>query len=307
MSLNRGAGLEGTEYKPRRVAGQVGTRLRNVGKVLRRNPIMAVGLALIFLAVLMAVAAPVIATDPPRKLEPHNRLQPPSSEHWFGTDHVGRDVYSRTVYGSRVSLIVGFAAAGFSVLIGAPVGLVSGYFRRADMLIGRVVDGLMAIPTILLAIALMAILGASMTNVIIALTVVEAPRISRTVRSVVISLREQVYVEAAVSIGAPTWRILLLHILPGAIPALTIHATFLVALSVIVEASLSFLGAGTSPDVPSWGNMMAEGKVYFLNGTWIILFPGIALALMVLGVNLAGDGLRDTLDPKLRVGGGPEA
>jgi peptide/nickel transport system permease protein len=174
------------------------------------------------------------------------------------------------------------------------------------MLIGRFVDGLMAIPTILLAIALMAILGASMTNVIIALTVVEAPRISRTVRAVVLSLRELTYVEAAVSIGMPTWRILALHILPGTIAPLTIHATFLVALSVIVEASLSFLGAGTSPDVPSWGNMMAEGKVYFLNGTWIILFPGIALALMVLGVNMAGDGLRDTLDPKLRIGG-PEA
>ena len=147
-----------------------------------------------------------------------------------------------------------------------------------------------------------------MMNVIMALTVVEAPRISRTVRASVLSLREQVYVDAARSIGAPTWRILALHILPGTLPPLMIHATFLVALSVIIEASLSFLGAGTSPNVPSWGNMMAEGKVYILNGTWIILFPGIALALMVLGINLAGDGLRDTLDPKLaRRLGGPEA
>jgi peptide/nickel transport system permease protein len=262
---------------------------------------MAVGLVLIFFTVLLAVAAPVIANNSPRKIDPHNRLQPPSSANWFGTDHVGRDVFARTVYGSRVSLIVGFGAAGASVLIGASVGLVSGYYRRLDMLVGRIVDGLMAIPTILLAIALMAILGASMTNVIIALTVVEAPRISRTVRAVVLSLRELTYVEAAISVGMPNWRILALHIFPGTIPSLTIHATFLVALSVLVEASLSFLGAGTSPDVPSWGNMMAEGKVYFRNGTWIILFPGIALALMVLGVNLAGDGLRDTLDPKLRV------
>ena len=306
MNLNRGANLEETGFTPQGVAGQVGSRLRRLGRVLRRNPIMTLGLALILFTVLLAVAAPIIATDSPRKLAPHDRLQSPSSEHWFGTDHVGRDVFSRTVYGSRVSLIVGFAAAGASVLFGAPVGLVSGYFRKADLVIGRVVDGLMAIPTILLAIALMAILGASMTNVIIALTVVEAPRISRTVRGVVLSLRELTYVEAAVSIGMPTWRILALHILPGTIAPLTIHATFLVALSVIVEASLSFLGAGTSPDVPSWGNMMAEGKVYFLNGTWIILFPGIALALMVLGVNMAGDGLRDILDPKLRVGG-PES
>ena len=306
MSLNRGADLEETGFTPPRIAGQPGSRLRRLGRVLRRNPVMALGLALILATVLLAVAAPVIATDSPRKLAPHDRLQSPSSEHWFGTDHVGRDVFSRTVYGSRVSLIVGFAAAGASVLFGAPVGLVSGYFRRADMVMGRVVDGLMAIPTILLAIALMAILGASMTNVIIALTVVEAPRISRTVRGIVLSLRELTYVEAAVSIGMPTWRILALHILPGTIAPLTIHATFLVALSVIVEASLSFLGAGTSPDVPSWGNMMAEGKVYFINGTWIILFPGIALALMVLGVNMAGDGLRDILDPKLRVGG-PES
>jgi peptide/nickel transport system permease protein len=298
--------IEETGVAVQRPRSQFVLRLSRSLRILRRNPIMAIGLALILFSVFLAVAAPLITTESPRKIAPHDRLQSPSSEHWFGTDHVGRDVFARTVYGSRVSLIVGFAAAGASVLFGAPVGLVSGYFRKLDMLIGRFVDGLMAIPTILLAIALMAILGASMTNVIIALTVVEAPRISRTVRSTVLSLRELTYVDAAVSIGMPTWRILAFHIFPGTIPALTIHATFLVALSVIIEASLSFLGAGTSPDVPSWGNMMAEGKVYFLNGTWIILFPGIALALLVLGVNLAGDGLRDTLDPKLRVGG-PES
>ena len=301
MNLDQRTTVEETGFASQRVAGQAYARLQRMVRVLRRNPIMAAGLALILLAVFLAVAAPLIAPESPRKIAPHNRLQSPSSENWFGTDHVGRDVYTRTVYGSRVSLIVGFAAAGFSVLFGAPLGLVSGYFRRLDMLIGRFVDGLMAIPTILLAIALMAILGPSMVNVIIALTVVEAPRISRTVRATVLSLREQTFVEAAVAIGSPNWRVLALHIFPGTIPSLTIHATFLVALSVLVEASLSFLGAGTSPDVPSWGNMMAEGKVYFLNGTWIVLFPGIALALLVLGVNLAGDGLRDTLDPRLRV------
>ena len=301
MSLNPRAESEESSTGLARSQGNTESLLRRLGRVLRHNPTMAVGLALILLAVILAVAAPIVATDSPRKLEPQNRLQSPSAENWFGTDHVGRDVFSRTVYGARISLIVGFAAAGFSVLFGAPLGLVSGYFRRLDMLLGRVVDGLMSIPTILLAIALMAIMGASMTNVIIALTVVEAPRISRTVRSTVLSLREQTYIEAAVSIGVPNWRILAMHIFPGTIPALTIHATFLVALSILIEASLSFLGAGISPDVPSWGNMMAEGKVYFLNGTWIVLFPGIALALTVLGANLAGDGLRDTLDPKQRV------
>ena len=292
----------------RTVASKIGSQLKSFGKVMRRNPTMAAGIVVIFLMVFLSVAAPIITTKSERKLAPHNRLQSPSSEHWFGTDHVGRDVFARTVFGGRVSLIVGFAAAGLSVLIGTPIGLVSGYFRRADMLLQRIVDGLMAIPTILLAIALMAILEASMKNVIIALTVVETPRISRTVRASVLSLREQTFVEAARSIGAPTWRILILHIFPGTIAPLMIHATFLVALSIIIEASLSFLGAGTPPHIPSWGNMMAEGKVYILNGTHILFFPGVALALVVLGVNLAGDGLRDTLDPKLaRRGGGAEA
>ena len=275
---------------------------------MRRNPTMALGLTLIFLSVFLALAAPIIATHSPTKLDAFNRLTAPSSEHWFGTDHVGRDVYSRTVYGSRVSLMVGFGAAGAAVLLGTPLGLVSGYFRRVDMLLQRIVDGLMAIPTILLAIALMAILEPSMKNVIISLTVVETPRISRTVRANVLSLREQTFVEAARSIGAPTWRILALHIFPGTIAPLMIHATFLVALSVIVEASLSFLGAGTPPDVASWGNMMADGKIYIRHSAWSLVFPGIALALLVLGVNLAGDGFRDTLDPKLaRQVGGLEA
>ena len=190
MSLNQRADMEDTGVALNRVPVRTNPLPRRLVRVLRRNPVMTVGLGLILLAVILAVAAPIIATDSPRKLEPQIRLQPPSAEHWFGTDHVGRDVFSRTVYGSRISLIVGFAAAGFSVLFGAPLGLVSGYFRRLDMLLGRIVDGLMSIPTILLAIALMAILGASMTNVIIALTVVEAPRISRTVRSTVLSLRE---------------------------------------------------------------------------------------------------------------------
>ena len=263
---------------------------------------------MILFTVFLAVAAPIITTHSPKKLDGTIRLQAPSGEHWFGTDHVGRDVYSRTVYGSRVSLIVGFGAAGAAVLFGTPIGLVSGYFRRVDMVLQRIVDGLMAIPTILLAIALMAILEPSVKNVIIALIVVETPRISRTVRASVLSLREQTFVEAARSIGVPTWRILALHIFPGTIAPLMIHATFLVALAIIVEASLSFLGAGTPPDVASWGNMMADGKIYIRHATWSLVFPGIALALVVMGANLAGDGLRDTLDPKLaRRAGGYEA
>lgn len=300
---------EEVTFPPRpAVASQVGSRLRLLGRFVRRNPMMVMGLAMVLFAVFLAVAAPIISTHSATKLDAFNKFSPPSGEHWFGTDHVGRDVYSRTVYGSRVSLMVGFGAAAAAVLIGTPLGLVSGYFRRVDMVLQRLVDGLMAIPSILLAIALMAILEPSMRNVIIAITVVETPRISRTVRANVLSLREQTFVEAARAIGAPTWRILALHVFPGTIAPLMIHATFLVALAILVEASLSFLGAGTPPDVPSWGNMMTEGKIFIRHATWGLIFPGVALAIVVLGANLAGDGLRDTLDPKLaRRGGGPEA
>lgn len=264
-----------------------------------RNPTMVAGIGVMLAMVIIAFAAPLVATQDHRDFEVRERLQGPSGGHWFGTDKIGRDIYSRTVYGTRVSLEVGFAVAGLTMVLGAVIGLIAGYYRQADMILMRIMDGFMAIPTLLLAIALMAILGASMRNVIISLLVVMTPQTVRIVRASVLSLREEVYVEAARAIGAPDWRILAFHVFPGTIASLIIQGTYTCAVAIIIEASLSFLGAGIPPDVPSWGIIMAEGKEHVVLAFWIILFPGIALFLAVLGINLAGDGLRDILDPKL--------
>ena len=260
---------------------------------------MAAGIAFVVVIAFVTIAAPLFTSQDPDRLFPVDRLQAPSSGHWFGTDQVGRDVYTRTIYGGRISLIVGFSVAALSMAIGATIGLISGYFRRADAVIMRVMDGLMAFPTILLAIALVAILGASMKNVIAALVVVSFPREVRIVRASVLTLREQQFVEAARAIGARTSRILAFHIFPSTIPPLIIQGSFTAALAILTEATLSFLGAGISPDTPSWGNMMAEGNYYVQVAIWVILFPGIALGLTVMGISLAGDGLRDLLDPRI--------
>ena len=275
------------------------TGLEWLWKLIRRNPSMVAGIAVILLLMVISIAAPVITVHSPGKLQPIEKFDAPSSAHWFGTDQYGRDVYSRTIYGGRLSLLVGFTVAALTMAFGAVVGLVAGYYKRADMIIMRVMDGLMAIPTILLAIALVAILGASIKNVIIALTVVQLPRETRLVRGNVLYLRELLYVDAARALGLPPWRILLLHIFPGTLAPLIIQATFTCASAILVESLLSFLGAGTPPDVASWGNIMAEGRNYIRVAMWIILFPGIFLATMVIAVNLAGDGLRDLMDPVL--------
>ena len=267
--------------------------------IIRKNPSMVAGIAVIFLLMVISIAAPLITSQSPGDLQPIDKFLSPSTAHWFGTDQYGRDVFARTIYGGRVSLVVGFTVASLTMVFGAAVGLVAGYYRRADMIIMRVMDGLMSIPTILLAIALVAILGASITNVIIALTVVQLPRETRLVRGNVLYLRELLYVDAARAVGVPPWRILLLHVFPGSMAPLIIQATFTCATAILVEASLSFLGAGTPPDVASWGNIMAEGRNYIRIAMWIILFPGIFLATMVIAVNLAGDGLRDMLDPRI--------
>ena len=275
-------------------------RLTALQLVLRSNPNMAIGLFILILAVLMAAFSPIIATDEPKALDPVNRLQAPSAEAFFGTDSVGRDVYSRTIYGSRLSLAIGASVTVLTILAGVVIGIVSGYYKLADNIVMRFMDGLMAFPSFLLAIALVALLGASFQNVVIALSVVETPRVVRIVRGSVLSLRERQYVEGALAVGARPLRILFTHIFPNLVAPLTVQATFVFALAILVEAGLSFLGAGVPPDVPSWGNMMGDANLLKQLAPWMIFFPGLFLSLTVLGANLLGDGLRDTLDPRLR-------
>ena len=266
----------------------------------KRNPTMMGGIAIVLVMVVLSILAPLLNTIDPKEIDPRNRFLSPSMDTWFGSDNVGRDVYSRTIYGTRVSLIVGFAVAVIATFSAAMIGVLSGYYRKVDAVLMRVMDGLMSIPSVLLAMALMALLGGSVQNVIIALCVVETPRAVRIVRSSVLSLREQMFVDAAKALGTSPVRILYLHILPNTLAPLIVQATYIGASAVLVEAYLSFLGAGPPPDVPSWGNIMAEGRNYIRRAVWVIFFPGVFLTLTVLGINLAGDGLRDNLDPRLR-------
>jgi len=272
---------------------------RSIGAQVRRHPTIVVGAALMLLMAGMAIFAPYLGTVDPQALSPIRRLQWPSREYWFGTDMLGRDVYSRTIYGARVSLIVGLSVALLSTGLGLGLGLVTGYNRWADAIVMRIMDGLMSIPAVLIAIALMALTRASLQNVIFAITVGEAPRVTRLVRSVVLTLRELPFVEAGVASGTRPVRMLWRHILPNTLPPLFVQGTFTAASAMIIEAILSFLGAGTPPNIPSWGNIMAEGRSLFQIAYYIVLFPGIMLSITVLSINLLGDGLRDALDPRL--------
>lgn len=274
-------------------------RLRTLGRLARQNPTMAVGIAFVVVMGLIAAAAPLLTSADPLFVRPSDRFIPPSADHWFGTDIVGRDLYARTLYGGRISLTIGLSVALLTIALGAALGIVSGYFRRVDAVLMRVMDGLMAIPSILLAIGLMTVFGASMQNVIIALVIVDTPRTVRVVRSSVLSLRELEFVGAARAIGASPLRIMARHIFPNTIAPLLVLGTFTVASAMIAEAYLSFLGAGIPPEIPSWGNTMALGRDFVHRALWIIAIPGLFLTTTVLGVNLAGDGLRDILDPKL--------
>ena len=274
-------------------------RLSGLFPFLKRYPLVVIAGLILGLIVLAAVFAPFMFTRDPTSMSPLQRLRPASEAYWLGTDHLGRDVWSRLVYGARVSVIVGLAVAGLSVIIGLVIGLISGYVRWLDAIVMRIMDGLMAIPGILLAIALVSVSGASLTTVIIAIMVPEIPRVVRLVRSVVLTVREEPYVEAAVSIGTRLPLILTRHILPNCIPPLIVQATYVCASAMLTEAILSFLGAGTPPTIPSWGNMVAEGRLLFQIAPWNLLWPGVALAVTILSVNILGDGLRDRLDPKL--------
>jgi peptide/nickel transport system permease protein len=272
---------------------------RGVTGFLRNNPTVAIGGALLLALVLIGIFAPYLWTVDPTALAPARRLRPPSADHWFGTDALGRDVYSRVLYGTRVSLTVGLSVALLATLAGLTIGLVSGFVRWADGIVMRIMDGLMSIPPILLAIALMALTRGSVGNVIMAITVAEIPRVSRLVRSVVLSLREQAYVDAAIASGTRAPMIILRHILPNTMAPMLVQATYVCASAMIVESILSFIGAGTPPTIPSWGNIMAEGRALWQVKPYIVFFPAAFLSLTVLAVNLVGDGLRDALDPRM--------
>jgi len=280
---------------------------------LWRNPTIAIGASILALILLMGLAAPLLTSIDPAQINPAYRNKTPGSEetvrrddgskttitHWMGTDSLGRDVYSRVLYGARASLLVGVAVAAISVAIGLMIGLVGGYIRWLDAIVMRVMDGLMAIPAILLAIAVVSLSKAGLVAVIIAIVIPEIPRVVRLVRSVVLSIREEPYVEAAIAVGTRTPLLLVRHVLPNTIAPLIVQATYIAASAILIEAILSFLGVGIPPETPTWGNIMAEGRTLFRVFPHNILYPGIFLALTVLAVNMLGDGLRDTLDPRM--------
>ena len=274
-------------------------RLAAALRFARRNKAAVAGAVVLLAIVVVAIAAPLLATGNPLSINPLRRLRPPSAAFWFGTDHLGRDLWNRVLYGARVSLVVGGAVAGVSMSVGLVVGLVAGYVRSIDAVVMRVMDGLMAIPSILLAVALMALTRASVTNVIVAISVAEIPRVVRLVRSLVLTLRDEVYVQAAISSGTRLPTILRRHILPNVMGPVLVQGTYIFAAAILIEAALSFLGAGTPSNVPSWGNTISEGRPFFLLAAWIVIIPGMFLSATVLAVNLLGDGLRDALDPRL--------
>jgi peptide/nickel transport system permease protein len=266
---------------------------------VRRNPVIILGGTIMLVMIVLSLGAPLFTNFDPLALAPAQRMRPPSFMHLFGTDALGRDVFARTLWGGRISLFVAFTVAGSSTAIGLTIGLISGYLRFLDGLIMRIMDGLMAIPAILIAISIATLSRPSVATVIIAITIPEIPRIVRLVRSLVLSIREQPYIEAAVSVGTRGSRILFRHILPNIAAPLIVQATFVGASAVIVEAYLSFLGAGTPPEIPSWGNVMADGRAAIQLGFWVLLYPGLFLGATVLSINLVGDGLRDLLDPRI--------
>jgi peptide/nickel transport system permease protein len=256
------------------------------------------GSLLLGLMVLIAIIGPNFTLDP-TALSPMTRLKPPSAEVFFGSDFLGRDVFARVISGARISLVVGLAVALIAVSIGLFLGMIAGYIRALDAVIMRVMDGLMAIPGILLAIALVSLSGATLGTVIIAIVIPEIPRVVRLVRAVVLTVREEPYVEAAIAAGTRLPWVLSRHILPNTIAPLIVQATYICGSAMLTESILGFLGAGIPPEIPSWGNIMSEGRTYFQISPWIIFYPGVALAITVLAVNVVGDGLRDTLDPRI--------
>jgi peptide/nickel transport system permease protein len=267
--------------------------------VLARRKITLAGAVLVVVMTIIGALASLIAGDP-GFMDPAGRLATPSRAHWFGTDDVGRDVYSRVVHGARLSIAVGGAVVLLSMVLGLACGLAAGYYRRLDNPIMRVMDGLMAFPAIVLAIGLMAALGPSVINVVVAIAVVYTPRVARVVRGSVLVVRETSYVEAARALGASDLVLIGRHVLPNCLSPVIVQGSFVFAAAVLTEAALSFLGVGVPPYVPSWGVILAEGRLYIQQAPWLVLYPGAAIMLTILGLNLFGDGLRDLLDPKIR-------
>jgi peptide/nickel transport system permease protein len=269
-------------------------------RVFLRRRSAVIGAVLVLLNVLIAVSAPVLARWDPLVLDVKSRLSAPSAAHWFGTDDVGRDVWSRVIYGARLSIVVGTSVVGAAFVGGLVFGLLGGFYPRLDNVLMRVMDGLMAFPGIILSIALMAALGPSLFNVIVALGTVYIPRVARIVRGSVLVIRETPYVEAARAVGVSDVAIMVRHVLPNCLSPVIVQGTFIFAAAVLGEAALSFLGVGVPPQIPSWGNVLAEGRLYLQQAPWLTLAPGVAIMACILGLNLFGDGLRDLLDPKLR-------
>jgi peptide/nickel transport system permease protein len=267
---------------------------------LTSTPIIAVATVLLGLIVLMAILAPLLAPHDPQLLAPAQRLKPSTALHWLGTDGYGRDVLSRIIYGGRISLVIGIGAAIFSIGIGLVIGLVSGFFKWVDAVMMRVMDGLMAIPSVLLAVAVVSLSGASTATVLVAITIPEIPRVARLVRSVVLSAREEPYVEAAISLGSSLPKIMWRHLMPNTVAPLIVQGTYVCASAILTEAILSFLGAGISTETPTWGNIMAEGRAYFQIKPSLIFWPGLLLSVAILSVNLIGDAARDALDPRMK-------
>ena len=268
---------------------------------LLHHRLFLTGLVLFAIIALAAILAPIIAPTDPDKLDMSLTFAPPSWAHPFGTDNFGRSLWSRVIWGARLSMLIGATVVAINAVAGTLIGAAAGYFRRIDNVAMRINDALMAFPPVLLAIAVTAVLGPSLGDVIIALGIVYTPRTARIVRSSVIVLREMEYVQAAVAAGAGHMRILRRHILPNALAPLIVQLSFLFAYAVLTEATLSFLGVGAVPPTPTWGNIMAEGRQYMTDAPWIIAIPGAALMITVLGLNMLGDGLRDVLDPRLRI------
>ena len=267
---------------------------------LRRHNLAFIGLVTLSAIVVIGLIAPLLAPFDPYEIHAVDRLKPPGSTYWLGTDSLGRDVFSRLVLGARISLGVGAATVVVCNLFGILIGLVSGYYRRLDNPIMRVMDAFMAFPSILLALGIMAVLGPAIINTVIALSIVYIPRVARVVRSAVLGIREVDYITACHALGLRDLRILREHILPNCMAPIIVQGTFIFAYAVIAEASLSFLGVGSSPEVPSWGNMLSEARQFLRRAPSLALFPGFAIMLTVLSLNLLGDGLRDVLDPRLK-------